>query len=157
MSMTVKYLNTSVPTLYCGTCGTVPHTNGSRCPLCRTRNVYANRNEYVRAEGHKIAQRQKRRKLLNFIRRNLLVLYVYIYKGLAACCVVGAPYLTLLADRYAFTQRGYYGVGGEFLVPIYILTAGIIVFATGRKTERYFGYSTFRAKMHDLRRCSDED
>lgn len=153
MPMTAKCVADSVPAAYCGTCGEIPQTGGTRCPICKTRSVYSNRNEYVRAEGARVSKLYKRRNR----RRKLIGLYVYLYKGLSACCLVGAPYITLLADRYAFMQRGYYGVGGEFLVPIYLLTTCIILYATGTKVERYFGYGPQKKKRHDLRRYRDEE
>lgn len=83
-----------------------------------------------------------------FIRRAkwyAAVLYILFYKGLAAALVVAAPYATLFADRYAYLHRGFYGAGGEFLVPIILLGAAVAVYGTGKHLAlRYYTKNTAR-------------
>lgn len=82
----------------------------------------------------------------------LLVGYTRIYKALSLVLLFAAPYIAMYCDRGAYRFRGYFGIGGEFLVPVFVFVASFLIFHAGRTLTVKLPFLIYRTLKDEMRR-----
>lgn len=69
-------------------------------------------------------------------KKDLIMLYKTV-KMFWLTLVFVAPYISMLSQRYAYEQRGYWAAGGELCVPLFIWAAVFgLIYSNAKLKER---------------------